>query len=1298
MVGPTPTPGEEWLPLAAAQEGLLFAHQLAPDNPCCTTAEVVELVGPIDAGALRTAHERAYAEFEQVRVELALTPEGPRQRVGPAPAVPLPVVDVADDAAAQAWLDADVAVPFTLIGDQATDRAAAGLVRSALLRLPDGRCWWYHAAHHVIADGFGAQQLLRRIAAHHDAVLLGEVASAEEIASLAEVVAEDRARDDTAALAAWDARLADLSTPAGAVALAGRQAAPAARALREVAVLDEEVQAAIVRGARRLGVAWPDLVTAAIGAYLARMAGLPATRIGLPLMNRALPGVGQLAAARTVCTAMNVLPVTVPADGSLADTLRATSEEQRAIRAHPFLRQERLQRSLARSRPGTQLFGAQLNVIPFDLELALGGVRGTIRNLTAGPVEDMTIGLRGAPGRGRAVRLEIDAHPQLYDAGEISAHAARLTAWLVTVAGADPDSRIADLPLVTPTERAVLEGFNRTAREHVPHTLGRRFVDLARLMPDAPALIHGEQTRTYGELLTRARQIAAGLRARGVGVGDVVGVALPRGLGLYETVHAVQLLGAVYLPLDPDLPAQRTAMMLEDAEVRVVVDDPDALVEPVDPQDTSVHDDPSGAAYLLFTSGSTGRPKGVQVGHAAIDNRLAWMQRHFDLRPGERVLHKTPISFDVSVWELFWPLQVGGCVVIADPGAHRDPRQLADLVVDGGVDVLHFVPSMLRAFLADRVSRERVRGAQVRAVVCSGEALTPDLVDGCVRWFGVTPTNLYGPTEAAVDVTVWECAADDTGPVPIGRPIDNTTCHVLDPAGRPVPIGVVGELWLGGVQLADCYVGRPDLTAERFVELDLPGGRRRLYRTGDLVAWRTDGALRYLGRTDDQVKVRGQRIELGEIEAVVAGTEGVAAVAAGVVDGRLVVWFVPDDGVDDRTGAERLRRRAAEHLPDSWLPSHVLPVDQMPLGASGKTDRARLARIAPLTLTDADAEAPGSLLEERLCVLFGEVLGVDRVGPEADFFAHGGDSLGVLRLLARIDDDLGSEVGLATVFEAPTPAGLAAALTSGGPVTTGLEPVLTLRRARGTDRAPLFLLPPAGGLGWCYAGLLRSLPTDQEVHALQVPGIDGGTPVLDADLVALAARQLAVIRERVGRGRFHVAGWSLGGMAAHAVAALARSEGQDVGAVLLIDAYPSDQWQHLATPTEEEALRGILRLGGVEGLLPEGTPIDREVVAQTLRAGGSALAELPPEVLTGCIASVVAASRLVRSSQHPVLDGDVDVVVATAPRAETWLDATGWSSYTKGEVRAHPVAAAHGDLVRSPGVEVVGATLASLLQ
>ncbi|MFT4082360.1 MAG: thioesterase domain-containing protein, partial [Nocardioides sp.] len=389
--------------------------------------------------------------------------------------------------------------------------------------------------------------------------------------------------------------------------------------------------------------------------------------------------------------------------------------------------------------------------------------------------------------------------------------------------------------------------------------------------------------------------------------------------------------------------------------------------------------------------------------------------------------------------------------------------------------------------------------------------------------------------------------------------------------------------------------------------------------------------------------------------------------------------------------AAALRAHAADRLPAAWLPHHLVATEQIPLGTSGKTDRRRLAEVAPPTVDRGD-RTPRTLLAQRLCALIGDVLAVARVEEDTDFFDAGGDSLAVLRLLAAIEDEFAVRLSLADVFAHPQAAQLAGLLADGGG-TAEIEEILTLRRGE-ADRDPLFLLPPAGGLGWCYAGLLRRLPPEQPVHAVQAPGLAAGRPEPVADLAALARRQLGAIRSVVGEGGFHVAGWSLGGMAAHEVAALARRDGQEVGAVALLDAYPSDQWQHLAEPTEAEALVGILRLGGVEP--PEGT-LDRATAVHLLRESGSAIGQLPELVLSGCLASVVEAARIVRLSSHTVLPGDLTVLVATAPRAETWLDADGWRPYVTGEVHRVELAAGHGELVRRPVVDLVGEMLAGLI-
>ncbi|WP_433528276.1 amino acid adenylation domain-containing protein [Micromonospora sp. CA-263727] len=1303
-----------WLPLTSAARGLYFAHQLDPRSPAYSTAEVVEICGPLDPAALDGALRRAYLDFEQLRIELRLRPEGPQQRVRPDPPTRLRVVDLRDhadpEAAADRLVRADVARPL--------DLDTGELVRTVLFRIAPDRARWYHCAHHVLLDGYGYAQLARRVAAWYGA-LVGGPPPAPVTATLADVVAEDRARGaDPARVAAddefWAGRLAGV----GLSTLAGRVADPAPVAVRAATDLTSAAQAALLKAAQRHGVTWTDVATAACAAYLGRMAGLDEVRIGLPSMNRVVPGSGTSAAARTVCTAMNVLPVAARTGtatvGELTAQVRAEAAE---VREHPYTRQEELARRLRRAGGG-QLFGPQVNLLPFDLRLSFGAATGVVRNVTAGPVEDMTWCLRGVPGGGRPVRFEVDANPRLYPADDVRGHAERLAAWIETFAAADPADPVDALPLVTQTDRCrMLTDFAGPVVRRPATDLLAAFRAQRARTPHAPALRYEGRELTYAELDDRAARLAGTLRRHGVRPRDVVGVGLRRGIDLYVAVYALLHLGAVYLPADPDLPHARIAGMLADAGSGWLLTDgsagltglaeahPGLRVLSLDPGSPlsagAAH--PAGAgtsrvrpddtAYVIFTSGSTGRPKGVRISHRAIDNRLAWMQSHFRLRPAERVLHKTPISFDVSIWELYWPLRVGGCVVIARPGGHRDPGYLARLMVDERISTVHFVPSMLRAFCADPASERVAGGGTLTRLVCSGEALTGDLVRTATARLGVPPTNLYGPTEAAVDVTYWNCDPERDGEiVPIGRPVWNTRAYVLDARRRLLPPGARGELYLAGVQLSDGYAGEAELTAQRFpADPFVPD--ERMYRTGDLASWRGDGALLYLGRVDDQLKIRGQRLEPGEVEAVlgmVPGAGQVAAVGAGdpTEPTRLVAYFTGTAPV------AALRAAARDALPEAMRPAAYARIADLPLTPSGKVDRRALAaRGMPRTDPTCGA-APGDVWQQQIGVLMAGLLGTGTALPaDADFFDAGGDSLSALRLLDRIEAVLGRRLALIDVFTAPTPARLARAVAGPDRARRDLAEVLPLRDA---DGPPLFLLPPAGGLGWCYAPLLRSLPGRIRLIALQSSSFAHPDAALPADLDTLAAGYLSAIRSVVGDGPFHVAGWSIGGMAAHAVAASASAAGHPVGVVALLDAYPADQWRHLGEPTRAEALRGILRMAGAEHLVAEDATLDDEQVRHVLRASASPMAALPEAVLAASIRCVIHGTALVRHARHTRYPGDLLLFRAAAPRPEQWLDPAGWRRYAR-RVEVIDLPATHPDLVRAPAIDRIGAVLAERL-
>ncbi|TMQ85242.1 amino acid adenylation domain-containing protein, partial [Actinomadura soli] len=489
--------------------------------------------------------------------------------------------------------------------------------------------------------------------------------------------------------------------------------------------------------------------------------------------------------------------------------------------------------------------------------------------------------------------------------------------------------------------------------------------------------------------------------------------------------------GAAYLPVDPGYPAGRVALLLEDAAPVVVLDDPAVVADWSQPDHGSSDAvagvvDSDSAAYVIFTSGSTGRPKGVVVSHRSIVNRLVWMRDHYRFGVGDRVLQKTPTVFDVSVWELFCPLISGGALVVARPGGHRDPGYVADLMREQRVSVVHFVPSMLEAFLLHPDVGEL---PDLRLVVCSGEALSAEAQSRFFTTFGeVELHNLYGPTEAAVDVTAWHCDPAQTGGlVPIGGPVANTRVFVLDDALAPVPAGVTGELYLAGVQLARGYVGRAGLSGERFVACPFGSGER-MYRTGDLVRWRPDGQLVFLGRVDQQVKIRGFRIEPGEIETALLAHPDVAQTAVvaredAPGDKRLVAYLVPaNPGVP--LDADAIREFAGRRLPEYMVPSAVVVLDALPLTVNGKLDRGALP--AP-EYGGGEGRGPATVREEVLCTTFAEVLGVESVGVDDDFFRLGGHSLLAVSLVERLRTR-GLSVSLRALLETPTPAGLARAV------------------------------------------------------------------------------------------------------------------------------------------------------------------------------------------------------------------------------------------------------------------------------
>ncbi len=653
---------------------------------------------------------------------------------------------------------------------------------------------------------------------------------------------------------------------------------------------------------------------------------------------------------------------------------------------------------------------------------------------------------------------------------------------LLRGATAAPGAPIGDLSLLGEAERGrlLLEWNDTHADYREDLCLHRLVAAQAARTPEAVAAVFEGAQLTYAELEARADGLALQLKRRGAAPDKVVGVCLERSLELVVALLGVLKAGAAYLPLDPDYPVERLAGMVADAApVAIVTHEPVAGRLPpcagtpvlhlgaggmTIPQESAAPPPgtagatsaigatsilgatgatepmgdtaPDNLAYVLFTSGSTGRPKGVMISHRGVCNRLLWMQEAYRLTPADRVLQKTPFSFDVSVWEFFWPLLTGARLVLARPGGHQDPATLTRLIARQGITVLHFVPSMFELFLQETGLEESC--ATLRQIICSGEVLSPGLQETCMaRLPRAELHNLYGPTEASIDVTSWRCGrTGGRDVVPIGRPIANMQVYVLDRRMGPVPVGLPGDLYLGGVGLARGYLGRPDLTAGCFVPHpfgEAPG--TRLYRTGDRARWRADGALEYLGRRDGQIKLRGVRVELGEIEAALrrqAEVRDAAVVAHTVAPGdvRLVAYLVPRSGA--RLDPARTVAALRERLPDSMIPAALVPLAALPLSPNGKLDRRALA--APEWGTAAASSgasgglSPRTPIETALAGIWAEVLRVEQVGVDDDFFALGGHSLLAVQVISRVRAILNVEVQVRALFQTPRLADLAATI------------------------------------------------------------------------------------------------------------------------------------------------------------------------------------------------------------------------------------------------------------------------------
>ncbi|GAB42743.1 putative non-ribosomal peptide synthetase, partial [Gordonia terrae NBRC 100016] len=983
------------IPMTAAQRGIFYAQQLEPDVPMTIDAYVEfrgDTSGPqaengddplvdVDPDIMQRAVTLTERETEAPLLRLIPTDDGePMMVLDRSQGVILGRQDFsdADDprAAALAWIDRRRSASSDVFEDR--------ILETHLLKIGPGHSIWYCHGHHIGFDGYAAMYMMLRVASHYTAIVNGTPPPIADTASMVDIAEFDREYRASAKFVEdrehWAAHLADMPETTTLTSLSA-SAAP----LSDVrsAVLDDTLVARIRELGRTHRVRPASVITAAVAAYVARYTDRDEAMLSLPVAARDRDVLRTSAGLTS-----NVIPLRIALDddtATLADLLTsANSEIKVAVRHQKFRHEDITSQILGAAGARRGFFGPLVNVMLFFQHIDFGPLKGELHVLSTGPIEDLSVNVYDSLDGG--MTLDLEANPNIYPADEITTHHRRLVDFVTAFVGAPVETRVSDLHVLTDAERTELP--ERMTGERVDHggtTLVDLLDDAARAHPDETAITDAQDGRslTHREFARAATQIASALARRGIGPESVVGVQLPRSTDQVVSLHGVVRAGAAFLPIDPAEPADRLGHILEVASPDLVItesvlaelradDDPDAAA-PTPPG-------PDAAAYVLFTSGSTGKPKGVVITHRAIVNRLAWMQSRYDLATDDRVLQKTPATFDVSVWEFFWPFTTGAALVVPTADGHRDPWYLRDVIAEHRVTTVHFVPSMLAAFTAALDTDDASALTSLRRIFTSGEALTPSTVGASATLTAAPIHNLYGPTEAAVDVTHHDHCRADLPVIPIGSPVWNTSVHVLDHRLRPQPPGAIGELYLGGVQLARGYRSRADLTSSRFVASPAAPGER-LYRTGDLVRLNATGELEYLGRTDSQVKIRGQRVELGEIESTLSGLDHVTAAGVVIRDDLIageatIVGYVTGTGLADRD----LRAELRTALPDHMIPTAIMVLDSLPTTANGKLDRRALPR--PDLRTHREFVPARTALERLVVTTVADVL--DLQGDSSD--------------------------------------------------------------------------------------------------------------------------------------------------------------------------------------------------------------------------------------------------------------------------------------------------------------------------
>ncbi|WP_327341296.1 non-ribosomal peptide synthetase [Streptomyces europaeiscabiei] len=1344
----------ERLPLSFGQQRLWFLHQLEGAGAAYNVPLALRLNGVLDRDALRLALGDVVARHESLRTVFAEDAEGPYQRV----------------------LDAGVEVPWSVSScarEELSERLEAAAryafdltvdvpARATLFELGPDEHALLLLVHHIATDAWSLRPFVNDLVAAYGARVAGgdprwpvlPVQYADFAVWQRELLGSE---DDPGSLvsgqvAYWRERLAGLPAEIGLPVDRPRPAVSSQCGGRVEFGVPAGVHAGVVRLARECGASVFMVLQAALGVLLSRSGAGDDVPIGTPVAGRGDDAVDDL-----VGLFINslVLRTDVSGDPTFRELVARVRESDLEAYAHQDLPFERLveilnpERSLSR-HPLFQVMLTLNNTAGVTGAAAVDGegVSGSEGggDLTVSPLAaetatakfDLLLSfgeLRTPQGEPNGLNGVMEYDTAQFDASTADRLARRMVAVLEQVTG-NPKLTAGATSITLPDELEAMRAWNDTVRDVPATSLPDLFGAQVRRRAEHRAVLHEHGTLTYAELDAQTNALARALLAHGAGPDSVVVLALPRGADFVRGVVGTLKAGAAYVPLDPELPTARQEFVLRDARPAVVVTTRDIAARLPHHRGTLLLDGtalvavsqaavtdeerggpllPEHLAYVMYTSGSTGEPKAVEMTVRAVRNLLHWHQEALPATDGSITAQFTDTGFDVSAQEILSALLSGRTLAICPGDVRRDPDRMVAWLRETGVHEL-LAPTLVIEAVCASAAESGVELTSLRHVAQAGEAL---LTDGAIgrHWSAAAHRprlhNHYGPTEThvvtaeplPVDPAHWPAAPA------IGRPLPNVRVHVLDHALRPVPSGVPGELYVSGAAVARGYRGRPGLTAERFVACPSGAPGERMYRTGDRVRRSADGRLHHLGRVDDQVKIRGFRVEPGEVAAALRTDPEVAAAAVLARDDTSLVAFVtpaPGGAPDLRD----LRARMLRTLPDHLVPADFVVVDALPLTRNGKLDRRALLSTdsAGPTVRAAATEA-----EKRICAIFAEVLGIDSVTPDDDFFRLGGHSFLATKVTVRIGEQLGAELGVRDLFEAPTPADLARAVESRG-TRDSFAPMLPLR-TKGGER-PLFCVHPGGGVAWCYSGLLAHLDADIPVYGLQARALSrpGAAP---ADVGEMAADYLRQIREVQPHGPYRLLGWSFGGVVAHEIAVRLQHAGEDVELLGLVDSYPgaanSTDASGAAGAFEQDALEGTLRQLEdkllVDNLTAAGFPFEQEELAgdraglvarylEFLRDRQHPLAAIGDRTLLAMKDAWIHHSRLLATHRPGRYRGDLLMfsAVRMPPQLRGRVDATSWRPFVDGTVDDHPVDAEHEQLLTVPAhIATIGRSLAARL-